>query len=150
MNADETAATVHASCVCVGGPDGLAGLLIVGASGSGKSSLALDLISRGARLVADDRTALRRVGGEVRAAAPATLAGMIEARGVGLLRVPCAPETTLVAVADLDAAEPERLPPPRTRRLLGVDLPRILCADNPARAPALIALLRSGGARETP
>ena len=61
------------------------GILILGKSGSGKSSLALDLMGRGATLVSDDRVHLSHVPGGLKASPPEAIAGVIEARGVGLL-----------------------------------------------------------------
>ena len=52
--AELSSETIHASCVAI---DGRA-LLIEGASGDGKSDLALRLIDRGATLVSDDYTCL--------------------------------------------------------------------------------------------
>ncbi len=150
----EAAEMHHASCVALDGPAGPAALLITGRSGSGKSWLALELISRGATLVADDSTHLRRDGARVLASAPGTIAGLIEARGVGLLRLPALDEAPVAFVADLDAREPERLPPPRSVALCGVDLPLIFCGDDAgaaaAMAPALWALMRAGGVRAAP
>ncbi len=64
----------HASCVAYGGR----GVLILGASGRGKSALALRLMALGAVLVADDRTDLCREGDSVMARAPDAIKGMIE------------------------------------------------------------------------
>ena len=84
LSADEV---LHASCV---GLDGDA-VLILGKSGAGKSALALTLMAYGAQLVADDRVVLRPVDGRIIASAPDTIAGLIEARGVGIfaLRSAC-------------------------------------------------------------
>lgn len=136
---------LHASCVAVEGEAGWRALLILGPSGSGKSALALDLISRGARLVADDRTDVALRDGRLVASAPAAIAGMIEARGMGLLRLPWIDGAEVAVAADLSATETERLPQARELRLLDVTVPRILCAGNPGAAPALMALLRGGG-----
>ena len=73
MNSE--AKTVHASCVACDG----AGVLILGASGAGKSGLALNLMALGAALVADDRVVLSREGDVVLAACPLPLRGLIEA-----------------------------------------------------------------------
>ena len=75
---------LHATTVSVAGR----GLLILGPSGAGKSALALELISRGAVLVADDRTQVVVEGDTLTASVPTAIAGLIEARGVGLLRTP--------------------------------------------------------------
>ena len=128
-----------AGCVAL---DGRA-LLIAGQPGAGKSALALDLIALGATLVADDRTLLRRDGAVLRASPPPALAGLIEARGLGLLRLPHVADVAVLALLDLDMPEPDRLPVRRTTGLLGVALARILrpCHVQPA---ALIAVLRHG------
>ena len=90
-------------------------MLIGGRSGSGKSDLALRLIDRGAVLVSDDYTMLERVG-RARCArrAPATIAGKIEMRGVGIVELGAAPDVPVALFVDLDAA-PERLPEPASR-----------------------------------
>ena len=128
--------------------------LILGRSGAGKSTLALELLALGAALVSDDRTTLRRgPQGAVLAACPAPgCAGLIEARGIGLVPVPHLPAARIALIVDLDATEPDRLPPPRRALLLGAGVPRILGAASPgaalrpALAPAILLLLRAGGA----
>ncbi len=82
---------VHGTSVALGGD----GILLRGPSGSGKSDLALRLIADGARLVADDQTELRGVGETLEMAAPAAIAGRLEVRGVGILRVPAVPSAPL-------------------------------------------------------
>lgn len=76
--------TIHASCVAIAEK----GILIVGESGSGKSDIALQLIDAGAELVSDDQTALSVKDGRLIASAPASIAGLIEVRNIGLLRLP--------------------------------------------------------------
>lgn len=112
---------LHASCVCHQGR----GLLIFGPSGAGKSTLALQMIALGAQLVADDRCIVFAEGGQLVAQAPGTIAGLIEARGLGILRLPFAPSAPIVAAIDLGAAQdapPARLPPPRNTRIAGIDI----------------------------
>lgn len=140
---------LHASCIACESPQGWAALLILGPSGAGKSRLALEMIALGARLVSDDRTALSLRDGRIAAAPPAAIAGLIEARGLGLLRLPHLPEAPLAWVADMGAEEHERLPPPRTWEGMGEasPLPLTPCAGNPAAAAALTCLLRDAGAR---
>ncbi|SDD16964.1 HPr kinase/phosphorylase [Paracoccus isoporae] len=119
------------------------GVLILGPSGSGKSSLALALLALGGRLVADDRVMLMREGQRIMARAPAPIAGLIESRGVGLIRVPHAPaEITLVV--DLGQTAAERLPTPRHIDVLDRSLPLVL-GPLSAHLPNSIALLLSGG-----
>ena len=74
---------LHATAVAI---DGRA-VLLRGPSGSGKSDLALRLIDAGARLVADDQSELSRRGDVLMVRAPATIAGLIEVRGLGILRL---------------------------------------------------------------
>ena len=97
--------------------------MILGASGTGKSALALQLMALGARLVADDRTLLVRHGDALLAAAPAPLQGLIEAWGVGLIRVLPLEQARLVVVIDLDHTTTHRMPPPQSRSWLGIALP---------------------------
>ena len=112
--------TVHASCVAIGGR----GVLIAGASGRGKSDLALRLIDRGARLVSDDYTILRVEAGKLIASAPPTIAGKIEVRGVGIAETEALAEASICLFIDLDAP-PERLPEPRTVTLLHKSVPAL-------------------------
>lgn len=112
---------LHASCVCHMGK----GLLIFGPSGAGKSALALQLIALGAQLVADDRCIVFAEGGHLVAQAPDTIAGLIEARGMGILRLPYAARAPIVAAVDLGALQdtpPARLPAPRSTRVAGIDI----------------------------
>ncbi len=136
---------VHATTVAVG----QRALLIVGASGTGKSSLALRMIALGAKLVADDRAVLRATAdGPPVASVPPSIEGMIEARGVGLLRVNVAPPTRVGAVLDLDQTETDRLPPRRTVSICGCDIPLLHNADSPHFPAALMAYLRGGMVEE--
>jgi HPr kinase/phosphorylase len=102
------------------------GLLILGKSGAGKSSLALAMIALGAVLVADDRTDVALIDRQLIASPPKPLQGLIEARGVGLLRLPFIAQTALTAAVDLDKPETERLPPLRQMELMGQNLDLIL------------------------
>jgi HPr kinase/phosphorylase len=110
--------TLHASAVLVAGR----GVLILGSSGAGKSALALGLIARGAALVADDRVTLTRKGSALLARAPEPLAGLIEARGLGILRLPAVPEAPLAFAVDLDRPPAARMPQAATITHLGVGL----------------------------
>ena len=128
---------VHATTVEIEGR----GVMIRGPSGGGKSDLALRLIDRGAVLVADDQTELTREGDVLVARPPATIAGLVEARGLGLVRLPYRERSPVALVVDLvPAAEVERLPPPETVALLGVALPRLALAGWEASAPAKVRL----------
>ena len=136
-----TGETLHATTVAIDG----GGLLILGPSGAGKSSLALRLVSLGAALVSDDRTRLTIVDGELRATCPnPDLQGLIEVRGVGVLRAPALPSAVIRLVADLGQPEPDRLPPRRTVTILGVALPLVLHPQNDHLPDALMLYLRHG------
>lgn len=122
---------LHASCVAIGGR----GVLIEGRSGSGKSDLALRLIDRGAALVSDDYTLVHAAEGGLVAAAPATIAGRIEARGVGIVAEPALAEAPVALLIALD--EPVvRLPEGfATRSIAGVEVPVVALAALEPSAP---------------
>lgn len=130
----------HASTVSIDGR----GVMICGASGSGKSSLALRLMSIGARLVADDQTMIEQRDDGLWAMAPVPLQGMIEARGVGLLNAPFQEEVRLSLVVDLDLRESDRLPPRRERCLAGVNLPLVLGQGTDHFPSAILHFARHG------
>lgn len=127
---------MHASCVDCGGR----GVLILGESGSGKSSLALQLIDAGARLVADDQVTVACEDGALIAAAPPALAGLIEARGVGILTLPYLPRTRLaLAVRLVPADSVERLPKPQFWSCVDGRVPLL---SLPAYEPSTLAKIR--------
>jgi serine kinase of HPr protein (carbohydrate metabolism regulator) len=122
---------IHASCVAIGGR----AVLLCGASGSGKSDLALRLIDRGAELVADDQVLLVRDGDQLRASPPATIAGAIEVRGLGILAMPHRTAMPVSLIIQLDDPV-ERMPlAERSRTLAGVALPVVALAAFEASAP---------------
>ncbi len=131
---------LHASCVSLSGR----GLLLTGPSGSGKSGLALQLLALGATLVADDRAIVRRTGQTLLAEPPDAIRGLIEARGVGLLRAETVPSARLVAAVDLGQVETERLPPMREAWILGVRLPVFRKVDAAHFPAALLQFLKTG------
>lgn len=131
----------HATTVSV---DGRA-MLIAGVSGSGKSSLALQMIALGAGLVSDDRTILTpSPEGLPLASAPPAIAGLIEARGIGVLKLPEAGPARVVAVIDLDRTETERVPEARRIRLCGAEVPYLHKVETGSFPAALLVYLRSG------
>jgi serine kinase of HPr protein (carbohydrate metabolism regulator) len=129
--------TLHASCVAIGGR----AVLIEGLSGSGKSDLALRLIDRGATLVSDDYTIVRRHGDALIASAPDTIAGLIEVRGVGLVPMSSladVPVSLIVTISD----DVERLPADLEREVIvGVSIPRYQIAPLEASAPVKVELI---------
>lgn len=104
-------ANIHASCVALGAR----GVLLLGPSGAGKSDLALRLIDGGATLVADDRTLLFVRGGALHAGAPASIRGLLEIRGVGIVTLPVRAQVRIALVVRL-GREGARLPAARLWR----------------------------------
>ncbi len=102
---------------------GWRGVLITGAPGAGKSDLALRLTGRGWRLVADDYAHVVASAGALYAIAPETIAGRMEARGIGVLTAWARGLTRLSLAVELTDGPLERLPERRTRVLEGVALP---------------------------
>jgi serine kinase of HPr protein (carbohydrate metabolism regulator) len=100
------------------------GVLITGVSGAGKSDLALRCLEHGFRLVADDRVLLWVSGGRLWGRAPQALAGLIEARGLGVVAEPAIPFSA-VALVIAHAEAPERVPETSTETLLGLPIPRL-------------------------
>jgi len=129
--AETTSETVHATSVAIDGH----GVLIMGPSGAGKSDLALRLIDRGARLISDDYTIVTSRRDELWLSAPATIAGKIEVRHLGIVDI--------AHIADVPAALAIRLEdsPPRMPEtvpmilLAGIALPLVALAGKEASAP---------------
>jgi hypothetical protein len=101
---------IHASCVAIGGK----AVLLLGGSGAGKSDLALRLIDGGARLVADDRCELFARAGKLCVRAPASIAGLLELRGIGIVALPFVKSAPLAMAVRLWAQNQRRarLPQP--------------------------------------
>jgi HPr kinase/phosphorylase len=128
---------VHATTVAIGDR----AVLLRGPSGSGKSDLALRLIDAGGRLVADDQSRLWREGDAILACAPEPIAGLIEARGVGILQVDSLLVARLALIADLVAPERvERLPNPSSETIFGLAIPLVVVAPFEASAPVKLRL----------
>jgi HPr kinase/phosphorylase len=145
-------ATVHASAVLVGAR----AVLIRGPSGAGKSQLARELIERArpnglgfARLVGDDRVHIEAAAGRLLVRPAVALAGLLEVRSLGLLRLPYEPSAVVGLVVDLAAADAERLPEPdrQTTEISGVVLPRLAVAAGTQALPAVLAHLISSRAK---
>ncbi len=153
--------TVHASAIAAGGR----AALIRGPSGAGKSDMALrcialaptPLLPQQASLVSDDQTVITRREGKLYAAAPARIVGLLEARGIGIVRVndTAGPPMPLALIVDLvPSAEtadclPDRLPDPWPMvPILGVELPLLRLKIHEASAP--IRLLLALGCHSLP
>lgn len=139
MTTDKTD-TPHATCVAWGEK----GVLIMGKSGQGKSGLALELMAMGCVLVADDRVKLKAVDGRLLASCPETLAGLIEARGVGILQAAFQAQADVVLAVDLNQQETARMPERRVVTHLGCDVPLIYRYDGPHFAAAILQILKTG------
>lgn len=135
---------LHASCVAYAGH----AVLILGASGQGKSALSLDLMSRGATLVSDDRVLLYLSQGKLWADAPKAIQGRIEARGVGILNAEASGPCPVSLVVDLNEKEVDRLPKHYTFSRFGVTVPLLFRVPYPHFAPALLQFLSQGRSLE--
>ena len=120
---------LHATAVAQWMPGvGWRAIIILGPSGAGKSDLALRLVGRGWRLVADDYVHVFTSGDALYATAPETIVGRIEARGVGVIGAPIRGVVRLVMAVDLADSAVERLPEPETRTVAGRALPLLRLA----------------------
>jgi len=146
-------ANIHASCVSLRNQ----GVLLLGPSGAGKSDLALRLIDGGAKLVADDRTLLFVKNGALHARAPSSISGLLEIRGVGIVKLPVRASVKIALVVTLGQEGP-RLPPKRFYRTppalrTNTKLPQITLdaffAATPAKIRATLAAFSRGLFRDT-
>lgn len=118
------------------------GFLILGASGSGKSGLALKMMALGADLVADDQVLMEHGETGVQMSAPDPLKGRVEARNLGILRAAHLPDIILHHVVDMDADAQARLPQLQECEVLGVRIDLINARNVPNLASTLIVLGR--------
>ncbi|NTU76820.1 MAG: serine/threonine protein kinase, partial [Alphaproteobacteria bacterium] len=95
-------------------------ILLTGEPGIGKSDVALRLIDEGAELVADDQTEISLLNGHLQASAPAPIAGLLEVRHIGLMRLPFCPSAPVKLSIELcpPNALLERLPEAKSILLL--------------------------------
>lgn len=134
----------QAGCVAIDGR----GLLIEGAPGTGKSSLALALIDRGARLVGDDGVLLSVRDGHLIAAPHPNISGRIEVRNVGLLEMPVSEPVSVALVVILDPEAPRFVEKAESVERAGVTLPMLrLYPDSPVLALRAELGLRTHGLR---
>ena len=128
--------TLHATSVAIRGR----AVLLSAPSGGGKSDLALRLIDRGAMLVSDDYTLVKRMEGRLIATAPATIAGRMEVRGIGIVDLPTTPEAPVALLIEL-ADDVERMPlAMRRRAVAGLDVPVARLSPFEASAPIKVEL----------
>lgn len=113
---------IHAACIDIKNK----GVLFLGASGSGKSDMALRLIAGyQAKLVADDRVDISLIQGKIVASAPVVLKGLLEVRGIGLVKIKPQPQTTIDLVVELTSSGLERMPAAAFYELCGIKLPLV-------------------------
>ena len=149
---------VHATAIIPGSaslPFGAAvesAVLLLGESGAGKSDVALRLIAMGARLLADDQTALSLESDQLHAEAVDIARGHIEIRGIGIVKIPVARRAPVLFCVRLTQDTPPRLPepeffvpdglklqcPPRLFRLNGFE------GSTPAKITAAAAAIQTG------
>ena len=136
------------------------GVLITGDSGVGKSELALELISRGHGLVADDVVEISRVGADtLEGRCPALLKDFLEVRGLGVLNIrtifgetACRRKMKLKLIVHLE--RPQQGVPkstacrsaPRPQDILGVPVRKVII---PVAAGRNLAVLLEAAVRST-
>jgi serine kinase of HPr protein (carbohydrate metabolism regulator) len=131
------AETIHGTAVLAGAD----GVLVRGASGAGKSSLAAAMIERGARLIADDRVHVAARSGRLLASAPAATAGQMEMRGRGVVSVPHEQSAVVRLVVDIvGEGEFERMPEASamSTEICGITLPRQAVTGDLQKAVMLV------------
>lgn len=111
----------RATCVAIGGR----AVLIEGAPGSGKSSLALALIDRGAVLIGDDGVTLTARGGRLFASPPPNIAGLLEVRNLGLLEFAVVSDVRVALIVVLDQLAPRFIEAAELATRAGVMLPLV-------------------------
>jgi len=132
-----SAETIHASTVAIEGR----AVMITGASGSGKSDLALRLLDRGFSLVSDDQTIVKRVGSHLLASPPPNIAGQLAIRGIGIIAMDNLSDLPVALSVELTSSDIQRLPDDSQERpILGVKLPLITIDAMTASAPSKVAL----------
>ncbi len=111
---------IHASCVSLQRK----GVLLLGDSKAGKSDMILRLIELcQAKLVADDRVDISLQNNQIKASCPQNLAGLLEVRGVGIVKYPYQKQTTIKLVVQLTAEPLERMPEKQFYTLGKIQIP---------------------------
>lgn len=128
---------IHATCVSLDNQ----GVILRGPSGSGKSDLALRLIDQGGMLIADDRVDLIHQGGSIIASSPQEISGLLEVRGVGIIRLACLASIAVGLVVDLvDSKDMQRLPETVSTQLYGIEIRYLELNAFESSTPAKIRL----------
>ena len=119
---------IHGSCAARDGH----GVLLLGPPGAGKSDLLLRLLEGGFTLVADDQVCIE----DGLASAPPPLAGLLEVRGLGIVRRPFVRQVRLALAVRLERAP--RMPSPA--RHTETALPLVSIDPAGCSAPARVGL----------
>lgn len=120
------------------------GILILGDSGSGKSDLALRLITLfSAKLISDDRTDIFYDSGFIKAKAPSALRGLLEVRGLGLIKQEYLKETKIDLVIKLTTDKIERMPQSQSYKIENIDIPMYFLNPFEASAPSKVLAILS-------
>jgi serine kinase of HPr protein (carbohydrate metabolism regulator) len=130
---------LHATVVALRLGGAWRGVLIQGRSGAGKSDLALRLMQNGWRLVGDDWVEVFACEGALYAAAPATIAGRMEVRGLGLVDRPFLPFARIALSLRLTHEPVERMPEKAQDVIDGIAIPRLALDPRPASSPLVVA-----------
>ncbi len=116
--------TMHATLVSLQGK----GILLTGKSGSGKSEIALKYIeNKNAKLVSDDVVVIEVRENQLWGRAPENIKGLMEIRGVGIVRFDAEAEAPINLVVNLknNPEDIERMPKKRVENILGVEIEAI-------------------------
>lgn len=118
------------------------GILILGPSGSGKSDLALRLIDDGGVLISDDYVEIEYKDGAIIANTAPNIGGMIEVRGIGLIKLDYLKSSPLHLVLDLvQMKEIDRIPEKQFYRVMDCEVLRVKFDAFSASAVAKIKIL---------
>lgn len=118
------AVNLHATCIAIKHN----GILLLGKSGAGKSDLALRLIeNKNAILVADDRVDIKKIDDKIFASSPHTIKGLLEVRGIGIIKVPCLEQCDIKLAVNLvdDTKQIERMPENKFYEIQQIKIPMI-------------------------
>lgn len=136
-------ANIHGTAILVGNT----GLLFLGPSGIGKSALAFNCMAAArplnlqAALIADDRVLVSRSANGILAECPPSIAGLMEIRGTGIVRMPHVPSAPIhCAVLPADPAKAVRLPDDDERVGIaeGMELPVVRMLNTAGNPLAII------------
>tara|TARA_B100000900_G_C20184601_1_gene555335 strand:+ start:25 stop:498 length:474 start_codon:yes stop_codon:yes gene_type:complete len=131
---------LHASSIDIDGK----GVVILGKSGSGKSNLAIKLISMGAKLISDDQTYFKLKDNKVIISKPDTTPNFIEARGIGLIKAPLVMSAKLFCFVNITNIELKRLPYEEIKYCFGKKIKMVEFNPNYNNESALFLSLRYG------